>query len=307
MKFEDERLIWQILHSCVRESLAKYGGVGLMDFSPDIMRDLPFYPKSAPLIKPEVSIDKSYNPFLEADADVRGAARRTAREEGHAPLPAAADGPPQRRAPEDPAPSAGAQLEGLVCDFVPAGFVQYQNAYLVTPLRGGLALVDQHRAHARILYEEMGKKPLSPANAHQLLFPQTIDLLPDMALDIQGFLDEVASIGLMAKCVGPLRIEVYALPAGASSANPEELFHALLEQYASQEEGIAEIRARRHLATLAFSAAVRRGAPLSHEMGVSILQGLFRCEQPAVDPLQRPTLQIIGEDDIDSWFSVKKR
>lgn len=65
VKFQDERLLWQMLNAAVRESLGRFGGVPQIDFSPDATRDLPYLPPSAPISAPEMPLDTSFNPFGE--------------------------------------------------------------------------------------------------------------------------------------------------------------------------------------------------------------------------------------------------
>lgn len=304
VKFEDERLLWQILHACVREALGKFGGVPLIDFSPDIMRDLPFYPKSAPITKPELNVDNSYNPFTEGDVYVP---RRKANDWYQ----------PQPVTPSNISSSIGQDTCSVVrqeslleqqpyqsSDF---SVIQFNASYLITPISSGLAIIDQHRAHARILFEKLKESTLSPATAQQLLFPVKIQLSPDKIIDVEHFLPEAAKIGLMAKIQDNQQVILYALPLGVQVTNPEEFFLTLLEQHAAEEESILEESTTKALIPIAFASAIQRGVPLTSIEAQRLVQQLFSCQEPALDPRKNPTMHIVEPETITSWLGVYKR
>lgn len=299
VKFEDERLIWQILHASIREALAKYGGFPLIDFSPDIMRDLPFYPKSAPVIKPEILVDKSYNPFFELDVQLGAISKPS---DGIRQTP----GIKIESLPPAPQQSDDSLIPVSELPLSPRSVLQFNASYLVAPTKSGLAIIDQHRAHARIIYECLCQNPPSSATAQQLLFPVIFELTPDKIIEAKAFQQKAEMFGFVFKIEGDKSIQILALPSGISPANPESLFYTLLNQFSSDEEDVQELINRKHLATLAFASATPRNTSLLPEETLSIIQRLFQCEQPTVDPIQRPTLQIVSDELLSSWFNIRK-
>lgn len=312
VKFQDERLIWQMLHAGVREALGKYGGVPLIDFETAATVDVPFYPPSAPLIQPEIAVDTSYNPF--DDPPVRMPSRilgSRINAQGANP-----DDDQYQFVPVDDSdivnpslyddPTAVNPSELPPAELISPHTIQFRASYIIAEIRSGLVIIDQHRAHARILYEELANRPPAEANAKHLLFPVTMQLAPLEMVALEAFIPEAKSIGLLLEPCGDDTITLQALPADLTVSDPEAFVHEMLAQFGDEELSLAQSSQHRHLAAVACASAMRRGVPLQPEVRTDLVRKLFACREPARDPYLRPTLHVIPEARIADMLSASR-
>jgi len=183
---------------------------------------------------------------------------------------------------------------------------QLFGGWIVTATRSGLVLVDQHRAHTRILYElfaGMAQQTVA-GHAQQLLFPAELQVgLADCAL-LESAFPALAvlgfNIGLMEE---PGCIQVLGLPSDAAEGDPAALVDAVLEELREAGEVDAELRASRAMAGVARGAAIPSGRTLTRTEMLDVVDGLFACQEPDRDPWGRSTLATFDKDAVASRFS----
>lgn len=162
---------------------------------------------------------------------------------------------------------------------------QVHNQYIITPVKSGFLLVDQQAASERILYERY-RAALSqqPIATQKVMFPKTLELAPADALLLRELLHEVNRLGFEVAEFGGNSFVVHGLPADLGKGQSEE---ALLEHLLAQYKGNLDLRldARDNLArSMARSAALRRGQPLSIREMQDLIDQLFACEMPYASP-----------------------
>lgn len=331
VKFEDERFLWQILNATVREALGRNFGMNRLDFKENPLRDIHFYPKSAPLSAPEVESFPGYNPFHNPE-DLPSTPRRAVghgartREEvlgesvdystfeltddvAEGLLPATegynlkADATQNHRAtlfsiprPEQPVPTGGVKV------------MQLFNSYIITPLSSGIALIHQHRAHFRILYDA---QPLHPATAEEaggipLLYPCSIPLTTTEALGVEGLVETARSLGVILEVKGGNELILKALPTHLSRVDHQGFLEELLAMHLSQEGvGVAENLLDHWRTVIAERAAVAQNTPLDADFLEELLHQLFICQQPHVDPYGQPILLMVSAEQFQELLLGK--
>ncbi len=180
---------------------------------------------------------------------------------------------------------------------------QLHNKYIITPIKTGLMIIDQHIAHERILYE---KALHSLENAlpfsQQLLFPQTIELSrPDFDL-IMELKDLLFKIGFDIKPFGKSAIIIQGIPQEIKNGKEREILLEILEQYReySQTQMINE---KDNLAkSFSCKTAIKAGDPLSEKEMLSLIDNLFATEVPYVCPHGRPVFIKLSTDELDRRF-----
>ena len=299
IKFEHERPVWQIICSSVRESLAKSNAVPSIDFEAAGTIDIPAYtPSQAPKTPPNIQVDKSYNPFhqptdwktLYEDFESERASVGFSVEKDDAPAHAHADLQSVHQTPNDQ----------LFTEFLHPCF-QYKNRYIITPLKSGLFIIDQHRAHVRILYERF------IANIHcrrsisqKLLFPEMLELTASESSMLSSLNDEIMFLGFELAYLGGNSYAIHATPAEISGGNPSEhvknIISAAMEGGASEKEKLAD----RMALSLAKTSAIRAGKILSSEEMESLVASLFALEANGITPDGLPILTILTDEELAS-------
>lgn len=324
VKFENEQPIWQILSAAVRESLGRFNAGAAIDFDRDDAPDIPVFTAGktvAPAEIPDEGGDPAYNPFDEArrqgraiptDWDVLYDRFR------RSPAPSSPDeeAPASIEITEPQAVAIGAveipsRLNSLVSGSsadTPAASVstmQLKERYIVTPSKSGLMIIDQHRAHVRILYERYLSMIRGGEIASQrLIFPETVDLDPVREVVAQSVAGMLAPMGFDISPLGSGTWAINAVPAIIENANPGEAFldiiSAMTDQTSADNPG--ESQWQSIALSMARSAAIKRGTPLSAKEMDSIIADLLAIPDPAYTPDGHIVLSIITTDDINGLF-----
>lgn len=323
VKFENEQPIWQILSAAVRESLGRFNAGAAIDFDRDDAPDIPVFTAgktAAPAEMPDEGGDPAYNPFDEArrqgraiptDWDVLYDRFR------RSPAPSSPDeeAPASIEITEPQAVAVGAveipsRLNSLVSGSsadtpVSVSTMQLKERYIVTPSKSGLMIIDQHRAHVRILYERYLSMIRGGEIASQrLIFPETVDLDPVREVVARSVAGMLAPMGFDISPLGSGTWAINAVPAIIENANPGEAFldiiSAMTDQTSADNPG--ESQWQSIALSMARSAAIKRGTPLSAKEMDSIIADLLAIPDPAYTPDGHIVLRIITTDDINGLF-----
>jgi DNA mismatch repair protein MutL len=308
IKFESESAIWQMLHASVREGLGKFNVVPSIDFDQSGSIEIPVLPRSAQgLSRPEISYDPNFNPFEERSdrSSFTSASRQkheTHWEDLYQVVSGKNDGQEvQMNYQED----QGVQttLNPMQHDNMPVScrnIIVLKGKYLLTPVKSGVMIIDQRRAHQRILYEQF----LSVMESHlgvcqQLLFPQTLELQPADTELLFGIITELNELGFDLREFGPNTFIISGMPAFLNEMDAKAIIELFLEEYKSSGSNIKE-RARERLAqSLAVASAIGYGQTLSIEEAGQLIDSLFACAVPNYSPLGKPVIEIIPMEEIE--------
>ena len=321
VKFENEQPIWQILSAAVRESLGRFNAGAAIDFDRDDAPDIPVFTAGrteTPAEMPDEGGDPTYNPFDEArrqgraiptDWDVLYDRFR------RSPAPASPDEEPLADIAV-PGPSAVAigaveipsRLNSLVSDTPAAtatATMQLKDRYIVTPSKSGLMIIDQHRAHVRILYERYLAMIRGGEIASQrLIFPETVELDPVHEVVARSVAGMLAPMGFDISPLGSGAWAINAVPAIIENANPGEAFLDIISSMTDQTsaDNPGESHWQNIALSMARSASIKRGTPLTAKEMETIIADLLALPDPAYTPDGHTVLRIITTDDINSLF-----
>jgi DNA mismatch repair protein MutL len=314
VKFEDERSIYQILHATVRETLGKHNLVPTLDFDRNGDIDIPILRKDTPIRVPEESINPDFNPFEEDKREAGNRGNVLEHEEMGGGMAGGGNysgkenlihweslyrdlEQAERTIREAMQESAGRLGE-------PSTLLQFKQKYILLAVKSGLMVVDQNRAHQRILYERylegLGKKvPV----AQQELFPRKITLdAGDHALLIEIF-NDICSLGFDIRDTGKHTIEIKGIPADMDIGDPEQWMDQFISDYKEREADIREETGHKVAAALAKSCSVGSGRALRQEEMREIMDQLFACREPATAPDGKPIFRIMPMDEFEKMFN----
>ncbi len=179
---------------------------------------------------------------------------------------------------------------------------QMHNKYLISSVKSGIAIIDQHAAHERILYERALKGFEERAfHSQQLLFPLLLELDVEEDALFQEVRESLGSLGFVIRDFGPRTYSVEAVPAGLKRASETDMIHAMLEEYVEFRHANFEPR-KALAASFACKAALRTGDTLTAEEMTSLVDELFATEFPTTCPHGRPTIIHLKLTELDRRF-----
>ena len=325
IKFENERDIWPIIHASIRESLGKYNVVPSIDFDQSGSIDIPVPKRDGEGVRfPEIQINPDYNPFNnEKDFAERGYSpfEKDSAGQGRSSSPDSGrekknlenwedlyQGAQLKLKPEPEYRESMPQSDDLYAN-APGQFsgkkvLQLKQRYVLTPVKSGLMVIDQKRAHERILYEKFMEVLKSDSVAsQQQLFPQTIELNPADSALLKSILEDLLSLGFDIREFGKDTFIINGTPAVLDISSPELILEKLLEEYKTSPVDARSKAKEQIAASLAKASAMDYGTDLKQEEVDHLIDNLFACATPNFSPDGKKVLTIISTDDIEKSFS----
>lgn len=180
---------------------------------------------------------------------------------------------------------------------------QIHNKYILSQIRTGLLIVDQHVAHERILYEKvLSNFENSLPSSQQLLFPQTLELSPGDYQLVGNLLEDLKKLGFDIKLFGKNTVVIEGIPGDVRVGNESKILQDLLDEYKHNEHD-AKLEVRENLAkSFACKAAIKAGDKLNTSEMISLIDQLFATSMPYVCPHGRPVVVKIPIEELDRRF-----
>lgn len=305
IKFENESAIWQLLHAAVREGLGKFNVIPSIDFDQSGSIDIPISLKSTEgLSRPEIEIDPTFNPFEERRISISSPGFSSNREKSQTENWEKLYGEESANFEfqSEPEPEQTSFLPQQKSIPVEQGknFILFKNKYILTPVKSGLMVIDQRRAHQRILYEQfMTTISTHESISQQLLFPQTLEINASDATLLLTMLDDLTTIGFDIREFGPNTFIISGVPGMLNDNNAKGILEGLIEEYKNSATDLKERAKERLASSLAIASSIEYGQQLSQEEASGLIDSLFACQTPNFSPTGKPVLEIIQMDEIE--------
>ena len=301
IKFENEQAIWQILSAAVRDAIGKFCEVPSIDFDTVGSPEIPvFDPSRENIAAPKVNYNPDYNPFNTSGGKSSGnswphkPSSPSGAVEGWESLYDVA-APTELDAFPSASPS-DMPVNTLDVDRSPSHY-QYKGKYLMTAVKSGLMIIDQHRADIRILYERyMNQLSNHTANTQKILFPETVQFSPAEYVVMQQLLPELQNVGFDLSDLGGNTFAISGVPAGTEGIDPVMLVRQMV---ADASQGVPSSHHSRIAMTMAKSAAIPYGQVLSNDEMENIINELFSCSNVNYTPDGKAILCILPQGDIE--------
>jgi DNA mismatch repair protein MutL len=293
IKFDDERAVYAVVRSAVRQALGSHNLTPAIDFQEDVNM-INKLNRAQPLTRNQY-YDEQFGDSLKA-SNLEHWERlfENPTSSGSSLFP----GPPEEKITLR-FESAVNQPEGKPNE---AFAFQLHQKFIVRTIRDGLMIIDQQAAHERVLFDRYLLMLKGQAGAsQQSLFPQTVTLNPsDFAL-VMEMEKEIKELGFRFESFGKNTLLVSGIPVELQ-AGERELFEGLLEQFKKNKSELA-IPVKENLArSLAKRASIKAGQKLSKEEIDALIQGLFACSTPNFSPDGNTTFFIFDTSKIESYF-----
>ena len=324
IKFENEQAIWQILMAAVKDSVGAFNNVSSIDFDVEGKPDIPVFDPHNSSSIPEVKYNPDYNPFREeseavisqAHAFTAGSQVKQSRmgqgdgavyrsklpeqwDELYAGLEPEQSAMHQTIFPEQADPSSS---ESIIAEKSPSHY-QYKGRFIMTAVKSGLMVVDQHRAHLRILFEQYQQQLAQrKMHAQKILFPETIDFSARERVLLEKVNDKLDAMGFELSPLGNNTYSINAIPEGLEGIDIQALLHEMLDQEA-EHGGSSVQNVYDHLAlSMARAAAIPYGQVLGNDEMENIINSLFLCANVNYTPDGKNILFILKQKEIEQML-----
>ena len=305
IKFEDEQAVFQIVKAAVREAIGKTNIAPSINFDSEESIEIPFIRKNTDVRPPEIHVNQEFNPF---DDEFQNAPESKTSQSQYK----------NTRIPdwekfyegfksEKDHPESFKIIEKQAQQFFPTDktlqtvtFLQVKNRFIITTVKSGMMIIDQKRAHERIIYEKLIHSLANNFSiAQQTLFPETIELDQHDYSLLNEIFDDVSAIGFDISNFGNGTVVVNGCPADINNPEPKALIESILEEYRNTKDDIKKNTKEKLARCLAKSSAIGYGVALTiPEMQVLIDQ-LFACENPNYSPSGKKIISILNLEEME--------
>jgi len=306
IKFEDEYGIYAILRSAIKHSLGQFNVAPVLDFDRDKSLDTDYQSQGSPAKLPKVEVDRNYNPF-------------------RSPSNSDFDTYPEKRVSPD---TTWKKLYSGILDGEETGGVEFESElnpdklfdseshhssfqlmkkYIVSSSVSGLIIINQNRAHERILYEQfLSQITHKPGISQQLMFPLSLELSKDEVNLLESISDalELTGFNFDFKKSSEGIVQINGIPSMLTEIQINDVIDELLSDFKAGIPDSGFDRNNRLSVVMAKNMAIPNGKLLKTEEQQELLNTLFSCKEPSFSPANKPIFVQLDESAIDKNFNT---
>ena len=320
IKFDDEHALYAILRSSIKHSLGQFNVSPVLDFDRDPNLDTPYQYQNKTAEYPTIQVDSSYNPFSNSN-DNQLATQKPAKQ---------FSGSSNFRNNEFASANWESLYVGLKHDTSEVESISFENEevtaslfdekeeeqtikrtyqihkkYIVSPIKSGMVIIDQGRAHQRVLYEQfLSNMTVHQASSQQLLFPLQLHFSNNEMKLIAELQPSLENTGFIFEVFDKDSIHFSGIPVNTSESQVSMVLEQLItdlqdgipDSSFSQNDTIAK--------SMSKSLSVKTGTYLTEKEQENLVNNLFACKEPNVSPFQKPTFITMRVEDIDKKFAL---
>lgn len=322
IKFDDEHALYAILRSSVKHSLGQFNVAPVLDFDRDPNLDTPYDFQNKERAVPLIEVDANFNPFATETAVQRKPSvsglgsnasdsfsykkkENSSWESLYVGLKHDTESISIENISIESEEVTGSLFNDREVEEVVHRTYQIHKKYIVSPIKSGMVILDQQRAHQRVLYEQfLTNMTVHQASSQQLLFPLHLFFSPSEINLIAELEQSLVNTGFVFEEIHDDNVLISGLPVNVAESEVSILLEQLLsdlqdgipENSFSQNDSIAK--------SMAKSLAVKTGAFLTEKEQENLLNGLFACKEPNVSPFNKPTFITMRVEDLDKKFAL---
>ncbi|MFL9830858.1 DNA mismatch repair endonuclease MutL [Flavobacterium sp. ARAG 55.4] len=318
IKFDDESALYAILRASIKHSLGQFNVAPVLDFDRDANLDTPYHYKDLEGTVPTIQVDSTFNPFSDdkvnkhyAGAGSSGSSyKKPASTASWESLYVGLEQEPEFTTETNEISFESEEVTGSLfndeeVEHAVQNVYQIHKKYIVSPIKSGMVIVDQQRAHQRVLYEQfLTNMTVHQASSQQLLFPLNLYFSSGEMELIRELKLSLVNTGFVFEETNDDHVVISGIPVNVTESEISILLEQLLsdlqdgipENSFSQNDTIAK--------SMAKSLAVKTGTSLTVKEQENLVNGLFACKDPNVSPFQKPTFITMRVEDLDKKFAV---
>lgn len=296
VNFLDVKLVYAILHAAVRKAIGQHNLSPMIDFeeSADLNNDFSAaMGMSQPLSFPNIPIDPNYNPFSKTPTHHEGRQYDSYK--------------PERNA----SPGDWRLLYGERTDLpnetvetveekqYRSQYLQVNQSYVVTAVKSGMLVIDQHLAHMRVLFEKYLKELENHSGvSQQELFPQALTLNMNDASQLKEMVPELENLGFVLEQANPTTFMINGTPSDAAGCDAVALLEQILENAKINRTDLQLDRKLNLAKTMASQLAIKAQTRLSEMEMQNLVDQLFACNVAEVAPNGKKIYVILNMEDL---------
>lgn len=303
IKFENEQVIWQILTAAVKDALGKFCEVPTIDFDTEGKPEIPVLGNdNYNIMQPATTFSPTYNPFNVHHEN------RQAPHDGWQQMYDVLDNTMKEKPMESNSlfdddksvVECESKVTTLAVEEKSPSHYQYKGKYIMTAVKSGLMIIDQHRADVRIKYEHyLAQMTSQTSRTQKILFPELIQFSPSEAVVADKLMPEMSAIGYQLENLGHNAYSLNGVPAGLEGVNHSVLLHEIVIDAAEGISNGAEAIRKSIALTMAQRSAVTEGEVLNNMEMENIVNQLFGCSNVNYTPDGKTILCIFAQKDIE--------
>ncbi len=300
IKFENEQIIWQVLTAAVKDAIGRFVEIPTFEFDTEGAPEIPVFDADSQTERPsppQVSYNPQYNPFN------RKTAQQSTVPEQWEELYAGAIKESEKQTDLFDVQSTDiGQENSLIAEKSPIHY-QYKGCYIMTAVKSGLMIIDQHRAHIRVLYEEyLHRRQEQNTNIQKLLFPEMLELSPSDVVVMEKILPQLTEMGFELTSLGGGSYAVNGVPAGLEGLNFMTLLKSMVEIAKEKTIELHEELQEMLALNLARHAAIPYGQILGNEEMEHLVNQLFSCSNVNYTPEGKSIMTILKQESIEKML-----
>ena len=312
IKFDDEHSLYAILRSAVKHSLGQFNVAPVLDFERDSNLDTPYQYKDKEADFPTIQVDSSFNPFANDKPAAKslssfGSYKKETSTSNWESLYVGLKQDTQEleQFSFESEEVTGKLFDDEVEETKSSSTYQIQKKYIISAIKSGMLVINQQRAHERILYEQfLTNITVQKASSQQLLFPLELYFSSEEMVLINELQSSLENTGFVFDAFNADSVQISGLPIGMPESEVSIVLEELIsnlqneipESSFSQSDSIAK--------SMAKSMAVKTGTYLTVKEQENLVNSLFACKDPNVSPFQKPTFITLTVEDLDKRFAL---
>ena len=318
IKFDDEHALYAMLRSTIKHSLGQFSIAPVLDFNRDSELDTPYDYKNKGIVTPKIEVDRTFNPFENVAPPKRGAQRPEFEKPNTAGWEKMYEGMESQATAtstmtfekEVSTPNMfESGLNGAMQNISTSpsqdesSTYQLNNKYIVSTVKSGMVIIDQHRAHQRVLYEEFLRNiTVKESVSQQLLFPLTLAYSTTELALIEELKAGLENTGFIFGTISGDILEINGIPTSITESQVPVVIDQLLSDLENEVPDSGFSQTDTLAKSMAKSLAVKGGVSLDSMSREHLVNSLFACKEPSVSPTNRKTFVTMTSEDLERKF-----
>ena len=302
IKFDDEPTLYALLRAAVKHSLGQFNIAPVLDFERNSSFDTPYSSNINSFVTPKIEVDPEFNPFNKNESYNFSS---TNSDDFYIGINSKSN---NKLEPLSEIEFESNSIQSSIFDNDEIknsnNTFQLLNKYILCKIKSGLMVVDQNRAHQRVLYEGFLKQfTLETPTIQNLLFPLNLNLTSDELKIIKDIEIQLKQTGFSISEYNKDGLFLNAIPVGVKESNVPSIFEELISDIKSEVPNINFSYSDLMAKLIAKSLATQNGKKLTTVEQEFIVNSLFACKEPNLTPSNKKVFITIEISDLDSKFN----
>jgi DNA mismatch repair protein MutL len=313
IKFDDEHSLYAMLRSAIKHSLGQFNVAPVLDFDRDAELDTPYSYKNRNAETPGVEVDRNFNPFQNEGTTASNYSQgKASYKKEFSPswesLYSGVENEENANAGLGQVEFESEEVTGSLFDAreekPEASTFQLHKKYIVSTLKSGILVIDQNRAHSRILYEELLKNiTISAAVSQQLLFPLKLQFSTHEVEMLKEIKDSLEQTGFIFSEIEKDAVEITGIPTLIAESEVGMLLEQLFSDFENDVPDNGFSQTDLLAKSMAKSMAVKSGTALNNTEQQHIANRLFACKEPSLTPFNKSIFITLTVDELEKKFT----